>query len=155
MAENKAKKSNGKHIIRIMSFIRPYWLQAIAAILLVVVSVIAELIQPRLIQTVIDEGIAQGNLSAITFTVGLMIAIAVFDAFIIIANTFMAVKVAQNVAHDTRSSVFRQIQKFSFGNLDKFSTGELVVRLSSDVNIVQMMVMMLLRMFVRAPILIV
>ena len=154
MAENKAKKSNGKHLVRILSFTRPYLLQAIAAILLVVVSVIAELIQPRLIQTVIDEGIAQGNLSAITFTVGLMLAIAVFDALIITANTFMSVKVAQNVAHDTRSSVFRQIQKFSFGNLDKFSTGELVVRLSSDVNIVQMMVMMLLRMFVRAPILI-
>ena len=154
MAENKAKKSNGKQLIRILSFIRPYWLQAVAAILLVVISVIAELVQPRLIQTVIDEGITQGNLSAITFTVGLMLAIAVFDALIITANTFMSVKAAQNVAHDTRSSVFRQIQKFSFGNLDRFSTGELVVRLSSDVNIVQMMVMMLLRMFVRAPILI-
>ena len=154
MAGNKAKKSNGKHLIRILSFIRPYWLQATAAILLVVISVIAELIQPRLIQSVIDDGITQGNLGAITFTVGLMLTIAVFDAFIITANTFMSVKVAQNVAHDTRSSVFRQIQKFSFGNLDKFSTGELVVRLSSDVNIVQIMVMMLLRMFVRAPILI-
>ena len=154
MAGNKAKKSNGKHLIRILSFIRPYWLQATAAILLVVISVIAELIQPRLIQSVIDDGITQGNLGVITFTVGLMLTIAVFDAFIITANTFMSVKVAQNVAHDTRSSVFRQIQKFSFGNLDKFSTGELVVRLSSDVNIVQIMIMMLLRMFVRAPILI-
>ena len=73
MAGNKAKKSNGRHLIRILSFIRPYWLQAVAAILLVVVSVIAELIQPRLIQSVIDEGITQGNLGVITFTVGLML----------------------------------------------------------------------------------
>lgn len=83
-----------------------------------------------------------------------MIAIAVFDAIMTIANTFMSVKVAQNFAHDTRSSAFRQIQKFSFANLDKFQTGELVVRLSSDVNIVQMMVMMILRMVFRAPIII-
>jgi ATP-binding cassette subfamily B protein len=124
-------------------------------VLFLLISVLAELIQPRLIQRVIDEGIAKGDLNVITVTVGIMIALAMFEAGMTIANTFTAVKVAQNFAHDVRSSAFRQIQKFSFGNLDKFQTGELVVRLSSDVNIAQMMVMMLLRMFVRAPIMIV
>jgi len=118
-------------------------------------SVLAELIQPRLIQRVIDEGIARGDINVITVTVGIMIGLAAFEAGMTIVNTFMAVKVAQNFAHDVRSSTFRQIQRFSFGNLDRFQTGELVVRLSSDVNIAQMMVMMLLRMFVRAPIMIV
>jgi len=118
-------------------------------------SVLAELIQPRLIQRVIDEGIARGDINVITVTVGIMIGLAAFEAGMTIVNTFTAVKVAQNFAHDVRSSAFRQIQRFSFGNLDSFQTGELVVRLSSDVNIAQMMVMMLLRMFVRAPIMIV
>jgi len=124
-------------------------------VLFLLISVLAELVQPRLIQRVIDEGIAKGDLNMITVTVGIMIALAIFEAGMTIANTFTAVKVAQDFAHDVRSSAFRQIQKFSFGNLDKFQTGELVVRLSSDVNIAQMMVMMLLRMFVRAPIMIV
>ena len=155
MVGNNVKKSNGRNLIRILSFIGPYRLQAIVAIILVVISVLTELIQPRLIQNVIDEGISKSDLNAITFTIGIMITLAVFDAVIAIANTFMSVKVAQNFAHDTRSSAFRQIQKFSFGNLDRFQTGELVVRLSSDVNIVQMMVMMLLRLFIRAPITIV
>jgi len=118
-------------------------------------SVLAELIQPRLIQRVIDEGIARGDINVITVTVGIMIGLAAFEAGMTIVNTFTAVKVAQNFAHDVRSSAFRQIQRFSFGNLDRFQTGELVVRLSSDVNIAQMMVMMLLRMFVRAPLMIV
>jgi len=155
MEENNAKKSNGRHIFRILSFVSPYRLRAIVAVLFLLISVLAELIQPRLIQRVIDEGIAKGDLNVITVTVGIMIALAMFEAGMTIANTFTAVKVAQNFAHDVRSSAFRQIQKFSFGNLDKFQTGELVVRLSSDVNIAQMMVMMLLRMFVRAPIMIV
>ena len=152
---NNSKKPNGRHLVRILSFVGPYRLRAVVAVLFLLVSVLAELIQPRLIQRVIDEGIAKGDLNMITVTVSIMIILAVFEAGMTVGNTFTAVKVAQNFAHDVRSSAFRQIQKFSFGNLDKFQTGELVVRLSSDVNIVQMMVMMLLRMFVRAPIMIV
>src|SRR5512136_1551670 len=155
MGKKNAEKSNGRQLIRILSFVGPYRLQSIVAVLLLLGSVLAELVQPRLIQRVIDDGISAGDINVITVTVGIMIALAVFEAGMTIANTFMAVRVAQNFAHDVRSSVFRQIQKFSFGNLDKFQTGELVVRLSSDVNIMQMMVMMLLRIFVRAPIIII
>jgi len=124
-------------------------------VLVLLIAVLIELIQPRLIQRVIDEGIAQGDLTVITVTVGIMIALAIVEAGITTANTYISVKVAQSFAHDVRSAAFRQIQKFSFGNLDKFQTGELVVRLSSDVNITQMIVMMLLRMFIRAPIMVV
>jgi ATP-binding cassette subfamily B multidrug efflux pump len=155
MAKKTATKSDGRNIIRILSFISPYRQQSLAAVLLLLMAVLAQLIQPRLIQRVIDEGIAKNNINVITITVGIMIALAIFEASMTIANTFMSVKVAQRFAHDVRSSAFRQIQKFSFGNLDKFQTGELVVRLSSDVNIAQMIVMMLLRMFIRAPIMIV
>ncbi len=155
MTKNNTKKSNGKQLIRILSFTKPYRLQAAIAIIFLVMSVLTELIQPQLIRRVIDEGITKSDMNIITVTVGLMIGLAILEAAMTIANTFTAVKVSQNFAHDVRSSVFRRIQKFSFGNLDKFQTGELVVRLSSDVNILQIMVMMLLRMFVRAPIMIV
>jgi len=155
MENNNAKKSYARHIIRILSFVAPYRLQALVSILILVVAVLAELIQPRLIQRVIDEGISKGDINVIGVTVAIMVGLAVFEALMTIANTVMSVRVAQNFAHDVRSSVFRQIQKFSFGNLDKFQTGELVVRLSSDVNITQMMVMISLRMLVRAPIMVV
>ena len=153
-ARNNATKSNGRLLIRILSFVSPYRLQAIVAVLFLLGAVAAELIQPRLIQRAIDEGIAKGDMNVILVTVAAMLTLAVFAAAMTIANTYTSVKVAQNFAHDVRSSVFRQIQKFSFGNLDKYKTGELVVRLSSDVNIMQMMVMMLLRMFTRAPIMV-
>jgi ATP-binding cassette subfamily B protein len=140
---------------RIFSFIGPYRKTAWLSIGLLLISVVTELIQPRLIQRIIDEGIVANNLQIITLTAAMMIGLAVFEAAMTIANTFMAVKVAQGFAADVRSASFRKIQSFSFGNLDRFQTGELIVRLSSDVNVVQMVVMMLLRMFVRAPIMIV
>jgi len=155
MENNNAKKSYGRHLIRILSFLGPYRLQAITSILILLVGVLAELIQPRLIQRVIDDGISKADINVIAVTVAIMVGLAIFEAAMTIVNTFMSVRVAQNFAHDVRSSTFRQIQKFSFGNLDKFQTGELVVRLSSDVNITQMMVMISLRMLVRAPIMIV
>ena len=155
MVNDNGAKPNGNSILRVLSFVRPYRLQALVAVLFLVLSVLTELIQPRLIQRVIDQGIAKGDFSTVVTTTGLMILLAFFEAGMSIGNTFVSVKVAQSFAHDVRSSVFRQIQRFSFGNLDRFQTGELVVRLSSDVNILQMMVMLLLRMFVRAPIMIV
>ena len=84
-----------------------------------------------------------------------MIGVALLAQAATIGNTFLAVRVAQSFAADVRSAAFHKIQKFSFGNLDKFQTGQLIVRLTSDVNSVQMMVMMGLRMFISAPIMIV
>ena len=150
-----SNKSKRGPMIRLLSYVGPYTKMAFIAVFLLVLSVIAELFQPRLIQSVIDNGIAKNNIPIITITVGMMVGLAVFETAMTIANTFISVKVAQSFAADVRSATFRRIQSFSFGNLDKFQTGELIVRLSSDVNIVQMVVMMMLRMFVRAPLMIV
>ncbi len=150
-----SNKSKRGPMIRLLSYVGPYTKMAFIAVSLLVLSVIAELFQPRLIQSVIDNGIAKNNIPIITITVGMMVGLAVFETAMTIANTFISVKVAQSFAADVRSATFRRIQSFSFGNLDKFQTGELIVRLSSDVNIVQMVVMMMLRMFVRAPLMIV
>ncbi len=155
MGNDNGVKPNGNSIARILSFVSPYRLQAVVAVLFLLMSVLTELIQPRLIQRVIDEGIAKGDFNTVIVTAGLMILLALFEAGMAVGNTFVSVKVAQSFAHDVRSTIFRQIQRFSFGNLDRFQTGELVVRLSSDVNILQIMVMLLLRMFVRAPVMIV
>ena len=153
--QQTGNKSKRGPMIRLLSYVGPYTKMAFIAVFLLVLSVIAELFQPRLIQSVIDNGIAKNNIPIITITVGMMVGLAVFETAMTIANTFISVKVAQSFAADVRSATFRRIQSFSFGNLDKFQTGELIVRLSSDVNIVQMVVMMMLRMFVRAPLMIV
>jgi len=142
-------------LIRIISFIKPYQKIAYASIGMLTLSVLAELVVPTLIQRIIDQGITQRDLYVIGSTAVLMIVLAAFEAAMTIGNTFLSVRVAQNFAADVRSSIFRRIQSFSFSNLDKFQTGQLIIRLTSDVNITQMMVLMGLRMFIRAPFMII
>ncbi len=142
-------------LIRMLSYLRPYWKPAALSIAMLMVSVFAELQIPRLLQSIIDTGIPGKDLYLIGFTAVLMVVIAFIDAGMSIGNTFLSVRAAQGFAADLRSAIFRRIQSFSFGNLDKFQTGQLIIRLTSDINIVQMMVMMGLRMFVRAPLMLV
>ena len=123
--------------------------------MMLTVSVLAELQIPKLLQSIINKGIPNKDLYLIGTTALLMVFIAFMDAGMAIGNTFLSVRAAQGFAADVRSAVFRRIQGFSFGNLDKFQTGQLIIRLTSDINIVQMMVMMGLRMFIRAPLMIV
>ena len=153
--DHNGAKTGRSHILRIFSFIRPYWRTSIFAVFMLIASVLADLAIPTLIQRIIDQGIVPKDLTMILTTAALMIGVAFFEAAVSIGNTFLAVRVAQSFAADVRSAVFHKIQKFSFGNLDRFQTGQLIVRLTSDVNAVQMMVMMGLRMFIRAPIMVV
>jgi len=147
-------KPDRNYLLQVISFMKPYWLLSLFAVLMVVASVLADLTIPMLVQRIIDEGITLRSMNVIIVTTETMIAVVLFAAVATILNTFLAVKVSQSLAADVRSAVFHKIQKFSFGNLDRFQTGQLIVRLSSDVNAIQMMVMMGLRMFPQAPIMI-
>jgi ATP-binding cassette subfamily B multidrug efflux pump len=84
-----------------------------------------------------------------------MISASIISALLAIGNTLFSVRAAQRFAADVRKSLFQKIQSFSFGNLDDFRTGQLLVRLTSDVNQLQMLVMMSLRIFTRAPLMLV
>ncbi len=140
---------------RLLSYLKPYWRISVLAMLLVVASVVADLAIPRLIQSIVDQGIVLGDMSLISNTALLIITIALIEAVMTIGNTVLSVRASQRLATDIRSATFRKIQSFSFTNLDKFQTGQLVIRLTSDVSRIQMVVLMGLRIFVRAPLMII
>ena len=147
--------STPSSLLRVLSYLRPYWRLCIIAVLMLVVSVAMELVIPQLIQRIIDEGITPKDLTVILTMSALMMVAALIDALFTIGNTILSVRVAQNFAADLRAAVFHSVQGFSFGNLDRFQTGQLIVRHTSDVNTIQVMVLMGLRMFTRAPLMIV
>ena len=117
--------------------------------------VVAELMIPRLIQRIIDEGIAKGDMKTVITSSLIMVGLALSMMALFFVNTFYSVQVSENFVADLRSVAFRQIQKFSFNNLDKLQSGEILVRMTSDLNIVKMAVLMLMRMFFRAPLMLV
>ncbi len=140
---------------RMLVFLRPYKRWAAWALVLLVLGVAAELAVPRLIQRLIDYGVTPRNMPVITGTAAIMLAASFFDALTSLGNTLLAVRVAQHVGADLRSATFRQVQRLSFGNLDRLQTGRLLVRLTSDVTQVQGIILMSMRIITRAQLLLV
>jgi ATP-binding cassette subfamily B multidrug efflux pump len=140
-----------KSLRRMIRFVKPYRKQAVLSLMLLLGVVFADLLIPRLTQRVIDQGVARRDMSIIATTSLLMLGAAVLSALLSIGNTLLSVRVAMSVSADLRSAIIRKVQTFSFGNLDRIQTGQLLVRATSDVNMVQMVVQMSLRILTRAP----
>lgn len=139
------------HIRRLFVFVRPYWLPAILSLVTLTMLVFLDLAIPRLIQRIIDLGINQNDQQVVIQTAALMLVITALSAMIAIVNNILSVRVGEGVARDLREALFLKIQSFSYGNLDRMNTGQLLVRLTSDVNAIKHLTQITLRIGTRAP----
>ncbi len=134
-----------------LKYIRPYLFSFIVGPLLMIVEVFGEVLMPYFMSRIINEGVSNRNVS---YIVGIGITM-VLTALIMMAGgiggAYFGAKGAISFAADVRRDVFLKIQKFSFANIDKFSTGSLVTRLTNDITQMQNLVNMALRMMLRAP----
>lgn len=142
-------------LIGLMRFLKPYKRKAVLSMILLALVVVVDLSIPRLVQVIIDQGVVKKDLQIILNTSIIMVGASILSALLAIANTIFSVRTAQSFAADVRKAVYHKIQSFSFRNLDDFPTGRLLVRLTSDINQLQIMVLISLRMLIRAPLLIV
>ncbi|RCK72719.1 MAG: Lipid A export ATP-binding/permease protein MsbA [Anaerolineae bacterium] len=140
-----------KHLAKLLPFLKPYWKKSLLSLFLLVVVVLLDLTIPRLVQRIIDQGILAANLSEVTHTFLLMLAISALDTLFAIGNNNTSVQVGEAVARDLRAALFVKMQSFSFGNLDRLQTGQWMVRLASDTSVVQRLVQITLRIGTRAP----
>ena len=140
---------------RLVGFLRPYWKLVILAPLLMLIEVAMDLAQPRLMQRIVDVGIGQLDMPVVIHTGIIMIGLALVGAFGGAGNTVVAVRVSQSFGADLRSALFWKVQSLSFANLDRLQTGELVTRLTNDVTQTQEVVLIVLRIMVRAPLMLV
>ncbi|MCC6190876.1 MAG: ABC transporter ATP-binding protein [Anaerolineales bacterium] len=136
-------------------YARPYWRLALGALILLAAVVMMDLAIPRLIQRIVDQGIAPRNASVILQTSLAMLGISALSTVFAIGNNYLSVRVGESLARDLREAQFRQIQAFSHGNLDRFTTGQVMVRLTSDTAAFQRLVQVLLRIGTRAPLIMV
>lgn len=138
---------------KLFRFIRPYWWAALLAPLMMLMEVAADLIQPRLMASIIDIGVANRDLAYVYSTGARMIAIAVLGLLGGTGATIFSCYAAQGYGKDLRGELFSRVQSYSFAELDRFKTASLITRLTNDVAQVQQIVMFSLRMLVRAPLL--
>jgi len=144
-----------KSMIKLARYLKPYWLAAVLAPLLMALEVAMDLSQPRLLQGIIDIGIANGDLAFVVHQGAVMIVVALIGMVGGVGCTIYATTAAMNLGADVRADLYRKVQQLSFGNLDRLEIGGLITRLTNDVDRVHDAVAMFLRILVRAPLLVV
>lgn len=136
---------------RYWKYIKPYLPAFIIGPLMMIVEVIGEVVLPKLMANIINVGVANGSAGYITGTGALMILVALLMMAGGVGGAYFGAKAAVSFAADLRKDAFDKVQTFSFANLDQFSTGSLITRLTNDITQVQNLINMALRMMLRAP----
>ena len=132
--------------------IKAYKWQALASLIMTGLMVTSSLLQPRYLQEVL-EALLTGDNEAI-YTIGFwLILVALIGLVAGGINVVLAAYIAQGVSSDLREDAFRKIQTFSYANIEKFNAGNLVVRMTNDINQIQNVVMMTFQILFRLPIL--
>lgn len=136
---------------RYWKYVRPYLPAFIFGPLMMIVEVIGEVALPKFMANIINVGAAEHN---VPYIIGMGITMVITALLMMaggIGGAYFGAKASISFAADLRSDVFDKVQQFSFANLDQFSTGSLVTRLTNDITQVQNLINMALRMMLRAP----
>ena len=136
---------------RYYKYIKPYLPYFIIGPIMMICEVVASIQLPALVADIINNGAAAGDISYIINSGIKMIVIICIAIITGVSGTYCAAKASVNFASDLRADIFNKIQMFSFSNIDKFSTGSLITRLTNDVTQVQNVVNLSLRLMLRAP----
>lgn len=140
--------------MKVLRYLKPYWLFALLCPLAMILEVSMDLLQPTLMSDIVDNGIlgdaaADENLRHVLITGLKMLVFSLIGCFGGIASAAFGTAAAQKMGNDLRKDTFAKVMHMSFQQTDKFTTGSLVTRLTNDITAIQEFVAMSLRMFVR------
>lgn len=138
-------------MIKLMKYLKPYALQVITVLILTLAGVFAELLLPRFMGNIVDKGITTGDLPYIYKTGGLMLVVTVLGTAATVISRYMSAKASMAYGRDLRSDVFKRVESFSMNEIDKMGTSSLITRTTNDVNQMQNVTIMSMRMMIRAP----
>ena len=125
-------------LARVIRYVGPYKWMAVLGLVTTILPVLMELVTPRMVQFIIDQGIRAGDMVAVWQGSGVMLLAALGGAATTIGQGIARAQISQGIAFDLRNDMFRHIQRFSFANLDRMQTGQLMTRVSSDVDVARM-----------------
>lgn len=142
-------------IKKLTAYIGEFKRDTILAPISVILEVILEVLLPVLMAAVIDNGVESGDLNYVLKVGGLMLVVAILSLLAGTMSGVFAAKASMGFGRNLRKAMYDNIQNFSFENIDHFSTAGLVTRMTTDVTNVQQAFQMIIRMFVRAPIMLI
>ncbi|MDF2632063.1 MAG: transporter related protein [Caproiciproducens sp.] len=142
-------------IKRLAPFTRKYLWAMILAPVTIICEVLIEIRIPLLMAEIVDKGIPSRDISYVMRTGGLMALMALISLALGTVSSRFSSIAGMGFGSEVRGGLFSKVQEYSFSNIDKFSTASLVTRLTTDVSNVQMAFMMIIRLLVRAPVMLV
>ena len=137
---------------RMIKFLQPFRLTVVAVVLLVFGQAMADLQLPTLMARIIDTGVVKSDTDYIWRTGGVMMLVAAGSAIAAIIASFLSALVASGFGRNLRSRVFRQVTGYSLHEIDKLGTATLITRTTNDINQVQLVLLLIMRMMIYAPI---
>lgn len=140
-----------KSIKIILQFLRKHLTLTLMAPLCVVIEVVAELVQPKIMSEIVNRGVIGGESEIITALGLKMLIITLVGVCAGVFSIYAAGQVSYAFGADMRTKMFSRIQKFSFSNIDRLQTGSLITRITSDVTQVQNVIQASMRLLFRAP----
>lgn len=136
---------------RWLPYVKPYLFYFIAGPVLMIIEVLGEVIMPLFYANIINQGVSNQDTGYIISMGIFMVLTALSMMAGGVGGCYFGAKASINFGADVRRDVYHKVQQFSFSNIDKFSTGSLVTRLTNDINQIQNFTNMLLRMCLRTP----
>jgi len=140
-------------VLKLLKNLKPYWLSIFAIVFFVFLQAIAELYLPTLMSDIVDTGVVNGDTGYIVRIGVLMVFIAFIAMTGSIIGSFLSARVSSAFAKDLRSKVFSKVESFSLEEFNEKGTASLIVRTTNDITQIQRLSVVLLRMFLRAPLL--
>ncbi|MDO4488101.1 MAG: ABC transporter ATP-binding protein [Eubacteriales bacterium] len=132
-------------------YLKKYFFAFILAPVFMLSEVFGEIWLPKLMAMIINDGIANKDTGKIVMIGGVMLAVCLFMVICGVLGNYFATKASIGFSADLRKDLFKKVQTFSFANIDDFSTGSLVTRLTNDIQQIQQFIVMGLKMALRAP----
>ena len=139
-------------MLKLFRYLRPFAVPIAVILVLVAGAAIAELYLPTLMADIVDRGITRGDTQYILRVGGLMLIVALADMGFALVTAFLSARVSMGFGRDLRRLVFSRVSGFSLHEFDVVGTPSLITRTTNDITQVQTFTMMLLRMFIFAPI---
>ena len=142
-------------IKKLWPYLRPYKKWFILGIICSAAEAVFELLIPLVMARIVDVGIQSGDASYTVRMGTLMVAMALVSLGFGISAAYLSAKTGQGFGANLRAAEYDRIQEYSFSNIERFSTASLITRLTSDINAMQLTMMMGMRLLVRAPVMLV
>ena len=142
-------------MLKLFKGLKPYWTLVFGVLVLVFISTMTDLELPDLMSDIVDTGIVQGDVSYILGRGGVMLLVALLGTVCTILTSYLSSKIGMGFSRDLRKKVFEKVESFSLTEINEMGTASLITRTTNDINQVQMVVIMMMRMMLSAPLMIV